>query len=205
MRKPDRRTVAIGVVCGLVGALLGIVAVFPVNGLIQTMRGNKAPTIVYLPAQNDPDLATKVLPLETARKIMDAPNLELNTTPLTALRGKTSDVSYLTPDKKTGVSIQIYRESTEEFLAGYQSTETEYREHKNASQYTNTFVKRWPAGTTHTVGSATAIYTMRTAKYRHDLLFATDGRYSIRVRVIPSDNLKLLDIAETVLKNSKQF
>lgn len=160
------------------------------------------PAVTAAPEPEYPNLAIESLPLTAVRKLMG--NQELRVV------NKSSDdnyshVFYSTPDGKKVVELNIWPQTSAAFVDDLHVVQAEYRDNRDNPFYRGTEIKSWPTGQTHTVSAATGMYTMVSAKYRHHLLFATDGRYTIRVRTAPYDDLTMFMVAQAVLNRCKEF
>jgi len=156
-------------------------------------------------------LAESVLPLDTAKQIVGDQSLEIVDTDAPATCVYTA--LYRSPDFRALVDVQIYRATDAGIKAAYQSVVHTYATHKGEPYYQNATVTYWPTGPSHAMSSATYAYTVHTPKYGHDLVFANNGAFTVRIRVgLSNDNgaltiehSLLFNLAEAAMKNSKSF
>jgi hypothetical protein len=151
------------------------------------------------PAQG---LACWAVPLTNARSIMGDQTLAVVDTDSI---GNTPDCMYLSPSKKTLVSLQVYREATPDIKAAYQAIVDDYEEHKGEPYYRKASVSSWPTGPNHAMPTAMFAFTVHTRKYGHDLVYVNDGYYTVRIRVLPGQHEQMFALAETALVNLKPF
>ncbi|HSX06436.1 MAG TPA: hypothetical protein VLG92_01815 [Candidatus Saccharimonadia bacterium] len=163
------------VVIALAGALGGL-RVQP-NQVATAMDSRSAQSSV-LPINPSKDLACELVPLATARQVVDG-NLKQATpdVPDGDYAYQCLYVDTTATQSVTSVQVDVYREAISTLRSGMRSTSDSYIQKRPSPYYDKALVEEL------TIQGFAAAYHIHSPKYGHDLLFLNNGTYTIRIRV----------------------
>lgn len=200
----------------IAGQSLALALVLSSTSVTPTTTAPLSPTSAQLAQPQNPcqGLAGWLLPLNDARTDLNAPELQPSMDDV-LLSGDAFYCLYRddTANAVKVVEVEVYRETTSQFIVGMQQTHQFYVTEKaaHAPYYRYAVAKKCNVSQTPELTGVTAAYYVRSAKYGHTLLFLNYGEHTVRLWIEAGNQTdaaalhRLLRLAPTVTAKMRDF